>query len=315
MLQKINKHLLDFEKSDLLFKRWDLNPLSQNLHNAMYRRYPSNEKYYLEFNPSFVYEYQGIEAMLNFPFVMLRDGYLGLYYLFLRYPKLPENSSTIFLVPAKFSYLLPKSWENNVLLYDFEFSEKASPEDTVIVYGNVGKEILINKTIEEKVKEELPKSDKYIFVSTMREWGFLQQHSETQMYLEYQKELYKLSEFNVKTYNDFRPDWFNFVDGKYCSKNVDSEHFLIYDNYLTHFFASKGVKNINNVENDLKDEIIKTINLSPFHKMNIREPKHFSNYILEQKVETKLNAISLNLSSESFYEYAAESFSKKINDN
>lgn len=312
MLQKINNQIKHFEKNDLLLKRWESKPWSQTFYKAMYTKYPLNEKYFFELNPSFVYEYQSIDTMATLPFVMLRDGFFGLFYLFLKYPKLPEKTDTVFLIPSKFSYLIPKKWKDNILIYDFEYTKKNEHKNKSIIYGNISQENFINKTVEEKFHNIFPKAKENILVSTFREYGFLQSHNESALNLEFQKSLYKNLGFDVKRYNTYREEIFSFVDDSYSYFNIDSDHFLIYDDYLNHFFASKGALNINNLKHNREMEQIKILNLSPYHKIKIGRPKSFSEEIFEQQIEIKLKKIPLNPTSPIFFEYAIEYYKGKL---
>lgn len=304
--QKISNHLESYERKDLLFKRWDLRPMSQAYYEAMYRKFPGNEKYFFELNPSFVYEYQSIDAMLGFPFVMLRDGYLGLTYFFLKYSKPPKNCETTFLVPAKFQDLVPEAWEDDILLYNFDYQSKLKSSKKLVLYGSIGYETFLTKKIDEKLLD-LPEAKEYLLLSTLREWGFIQTHPEAQRYLNFQQELLKKANFNLKSFNEFRPDYFNFINSEYSFKNLDDDNFIIFDDYLTHYLSATGAANINDSKSPEVD-IIDSFNLSPYHKINLGKPKSLSNNILKKKIDLKLKAIPLNPLSEVFYNYCVEQF-------
>lgn len=313
MLQKINNHLNTFEKSDLVFKRWDLNPLSQELYQAMYRKFPQNERYFFELNPSFIYEYASLEVMLGFPFVMLRNGFYGLYYFFLKNIKPPENCTTTFLIPHKFKYLIPKSWEPHVLVYSFEYlAPRKKKHDKLVVFGSIGREIFIKNNINDFFEKNIPKAKEIVFLSTLRENGYLQSQVETQLYLNFQKTMFERAGFGIKQYNSFRPDYLSFVDKSYDFINVDQDNFLIYDDYLSQFFATQGAYSLDapDIQKDVTE--ITRIKLSPSHHIIISKPNAFSDEILKQRAEVKLNSVRLNLYSQSFYDHATDFFRTKL---
>jgi len=306
-LQKINEHLKEFSEEELLIKRWDIKPTSEAIHQAMYRKYPLNEKYFFELNPSFVYEYPSIEAMLTFPFIMLRDGFLGLYYFFLKNPVLPKKSETIFLIPSKFSEIIPKSWKDNVLLYSFKYTNENLENSKWMYYGNISREIYFKKKLKDYI---IPKNKDYYFLSPLQSIGYHPSHSELELYMNFQNLLLEISNFKAKIINTFREDELNFIDKTFTCENVDKNNFLIYDDYLTHFFASKGASiKVINTKNE-KMKTIKTIKLSQYHEIQIGELKDFSNKILEEKIDLKLKSVPISLSSHLFYNQASSYFLK-----
>ncbi len=307
MLQKINNHINTFEKCDLVSKRWDLLSQSNNLYQAMYRKFPLNEKYFFELNPSFAYEYKSLEVMLGFPFVMLRNGFYGLYYFFLKNIKPPKNCTTTFLIPHKFKYLIPESWKDHVLVYSFNYtSKKSEKEEKLVVYGIVGRENFINDKIKDFFNKKIPEAKEVIFLSPLREQGYLHTQTETELYFEFQKAMFEHAGFGVKQFNNFRSDHLSFVNNEYDFINIDQDNFLIYDDYLSHFFATKGAYNMNPIDTQSDVKLVKEINLSPYHSIKMSKPNSFSDYILRQKAEVKLNSINVNLYSEAFFEHAID---------
>ena len=112
--------------------------------------------------------------------------------------------------------------------------------------------------------------------------------------------------FGVKQFNNFRSDHLSFVNNEYDFINIDQDNFLIYDDYLSHFFATKGAYNMNPIDTQSDVKLVKEINLSPYHSIKMSKPNSFSDYILRQKAEVKLNSINVNLYSEAFFEHAID---------
>ena len=79
------------------------------------------------------------------PFYWCLDGFYGLFYFFLKNPKPLDKLETTFLVPKKFEYLVPKSWENNILLYSFDYLQNNETDRTVL-YGTVTSDVFLMKT-------------------------------------------------------------------------------------------------------------------------------------------------------------------------
>ena len=90
--------------------------MTQDVLDGMYQYHLDVEGYYLELNPSFVYEYQDLGQMLAFPFVMLRDGYFGLF-IFSTKLKASNQTETIFSVPKKFEKLVPQGGKQCLVLF------------------------------------------------------------------------------------------------------------------------------------------------------------------------------------------------------
>ena len=123
------------------------------------------------------------------------------------------------------------------------------------------------------------------------------------------KSIYKRYGFEVNLYNEFKQmDW-NSVDGSYSFFNIDTDNFLIYSDYLSFFFSSKGATFINK-PNELiqKEKVIKEVKLSMYHSMKIAKIESFSNYTAGLLIKSKLNAIALTYHSINFYNFALEEF-------
>ena len=108
------------------------------------------ESYFSELNASFVLEYQGLTSMSTYPFITLRDGYMGILYFFLKNPKPPKLFSTQILVPAKFEKLIPKTWKENVLVYEMIY-DKTEEAKKGLFYGLPAKENFVVNTAKEKL--------------------------------------------------------------------------------------------------------------------------------------------------------------------
>ena len=309
MLQKIEKHLHHCTKRDLFVKRWGEPFLSQTTKNLSWRYMPSFERYYFELNPSFIIDYSNLVHMSTYPFVMLRDGYLGLYFFFLRNPKPLEKMETFFLIPKKFENLIPKQWKDNILTYDFSYNTNDSKSKKSLIYGSMSSENFISETAADKINRLVPKGNSLSLISLIKERYFFENKNEIEFTVDALKALFKLDE-DIKIAKEFNfLDW-NHIDSNTNLINIDTDNFLVYSDYTTHFLVSKGAHLLYQ-EDSSKDKAIKRINMSPYHLINIYEPKNLTNKILKDIFELREHNVALNYSSPNFFAMALNSFRRE----
>lgn len=305
MLHKIEAHLLNCTKRDLFVKRWGEPFLSQATRNLSWRYMPSFERYYFELNPSFIIDYSSLTHMSTYPFVMLRDGYLGIYFFFLRNPKPLEKMETVFLIPKKFESLIPTLWEKHILTYDFSYNTKESTKKKALIYGPMSSENFIDESVADKLERLVPKNNSLSLISMVKERYFFENENETNFMVEALKKLFQLDK-DIKVAKEFKIlDW-NHIDSNTNIINIDTDNFLIYSDFTTHFLASKGAHLLH--QEISKDKPIKTINLSPYHSINLYKPEKLTNKILKDIFELREHNVALNYSSPNFFAMAKSSF-------
>lgn len=311
MLDKVLRRIESFEGMDTVADKWNVPILGEEISKRMSQYYPLILPYFLELNPSFVFQYQSLETMFSYPMVMLRDGYYGLSYLFLRNTKFPKNIDTIFLIPKKFSCLIPESWSKNVLLYSFEFDKEKRDLKRQIVYGYGADENFLRETAEEKVKKIIDKNIPLSLLSGYR-YNFLEGSVDR---VDRFYEVHScLSEYYGASFNlvdNFNKQSFGAVGREDSFKSLDDDHFTIYDDFLQHYFAATGALNLNHNEQTKSKDALK-INLSLYHKIVIEEPVDFSKNIIKEAVKLSLKSNSLNIVGYDFYNYCLNSYRKSL---
>lgn len=314
MLQKINDHFDHFEKKDLLIKSWHTKSLSPETNAIMWRYYPLTERYFFELNPSFVCDYKDINEMNDYPFVMLRDGFLGISYFFLKNPKPLEKGHTLFLIPKKFETLVPTYWKEKVMLYSFEFQEEnPGPFDNAYTYGQISPETFISTdyvTITTDLYADF-KSYRNYFLTPFRSTTFFEKFNNSAYTRTVTSNILNLFGHNVKFEDSFQPGNYENIGKGDVFSNLDRDNFYIYDDFLFHFFSSRGAY-AHKYKGYKKKNVIKEINLSLYHKIIIQELSEPSNYLLEKKIEMKLRGIVPNFLSERFFYYAQELFKEQL---
>jgi len=311
MLQEIEKHLNRCSKSNILIKSWSAKPLSSNTTNSMWRYFPLTEKYYFELNPSFVFDYRNIEDMLEYPYIQLRDGFLGLAYFFLVNPRPIDKSSTVFLVPKKFESLVPEFWKERVLLYDFNVKDidQRDKKSSAYIYGQISPETFLDESYEERLEyiRKACQGNSFHFLTPFRNITYLNSHFNSIFTRNTMKVIHEKFGSDVNYEDNFVANNYTKVckNDSFCS--LDKSHFYIYDDFLFHFLSARGAKPIERLSR--KDrEPVKKISLSLFHDINLYELERPTNFILEKKIEVKMRRIPVNLSSEHFYYYCQDLF-------
>ncbi len=311
MLQKINNQIHFFNHNDLLLKKWGEEFLSNEAKEIYWRCMPVSADIFFELNASFVWNYKSLESMSRYNFITLRDGYYGLFYFFLKNPIPLDKLETVFLVPKKFSYLVPKLWKNNILLYSFDFLQKEKMDKTV-VFGTVTSDLFMLESVEEKVKNLELGNSEIVLATIMKERSFFNNKHETDLNYKFISEVHKKYGFDLDFIVAIDDDGKTEVDQNFSFINIDSDNFMITYDYPSQLFASRGASCLSN-EPSIVDEsqVISKIALSPYHNIVIEEPSGLTNDILKSVVEIKTSGIPLKFSSSTFYEYAKSEFVEK----
>jgi hypothetical protein len=307
MLQILNKQIESPKRTDLVIKRWEEQGITGLSRDIYWRHMPSAERFYTELNASFIVDYLNIQSMATYPVIMLRDGFYGLLYFFLRNPKPIENFETLILIPSKFEFLIPKGWGKNTLLYEFEYSNNEEVYKSGIITGTPTKENFLMKTAEQKLSNSLTRNID-IQCNVYGRDRYLSLHVNEQNYFhDYKKALYKKFGFNIIAHNEYKHlDW-SMVDHSYGFYNLDSDHFLIYSDYLNFVFASKGARFVNKPEELIKKPIFR-VDVSPYHKIKIGNHSDLDDRTLRHLIKLKLSGIPIVQHNINFNEFAISQF-------
>ncbi len=312
MLEIIEKQILSSSEHQLRSKRWDQGDMSE-MASAMKNRYtPATFDYFLELNPSFITQYKNLDNIAEYPVVMLRDGFLGIFYFFVKNPKPYKELKTLFLIPKKFSSLVPKFWKENVLFYSIKNIHQSHPINHVYIYGALTSDNFIFNTIAqsvEKISSLIPTKARVSLMSTFKHQYFFEYKNEIEYALSFLKEMYKKRGFDLECIDEYKTEIYESADQSCGFINIDDDHFIINDDYLSHYFSSRGASSLR--ENSaIEENVIKTIKLSPYHSLYLEtaDEKAFTFNIIEEMVKLKLHSIPINYLNHEFYEHAKKIF-------
>jgi len=307
MLQILNKQISSPNRTDLVIKRWEEQGITGPSRDIYWRHMPSTERFYTELNASFVVDYLNIQSMATFPVILLRDGYFGLLFFFLKNPKPIDHFETILLIPSKFESLIPKGWGSNTLLYEYEYTSNQDVITKGIFSGTPSKENFLLNTAEEKLANSFVKTTDVQSNVYGRERFITTHANEQNYYNDYKKALYRKFGFDVVDHNEFKAlDWSK-VDQSYGFYNLDSDNFLVYSDYIDFVFASKGAKFVNKPKELITAPIL-SLDVSPYHKIKIGNHSDLDDRTLRHLIKLRLSGIPIIQHNISFYEFAISQF-------
>jgi hypothetical protein len=247
--------------------------------------------------------------MSTYPIILLRDGYYGLSYFFLKHPFPLENFNTTLCIPAKFKFVIPKRWERNVLLYEFDYSQASKKYENGIFFGVPTREALFDGKVLKDIKNAFKKTTKVDFNIYCRDRFFNEFRNEQNYFFDIQKAVLGAYSENVKSHYEFREmDWSK-VNDDYAYFNIDQNNFIVYSDYLTFLYASKGATFVNKPKRLIKEkDVIKTVNLSPYHSIKLSEANGLTNESLERLISIRINKIPLYYHHIHLYYFLSDQF-------
>ncbi len=312
MLENIEKQIANYSEMHLRAKRWDQVDLSEKVRLMKNRYTPATLDYFLELNPSFIFEYRDLENLAEYPIVMLRDGYLGIFYFFAKHAKPLKNMKTLLLIPKKFSSLVSKFWEKNVLFYTIENTQTSEHIEHVYIYGALTIDNFINKTIPQKVEEIsqlVPANSKVSVLNSFKHNYLFEHRNEIEYAVLFQREMYRKIGFEIEYLDEYKTEYFQSLDETCGYIDIDTDKFIINDHYFNHYFAARGAIDLRKKE-QAGTNILKTIKLSPYHQVNIEsaDEKAFSFDILNEIIELKIHSIPIEYLNYDFYQRAKNLF-------
>jgi hypothetical protein len=245
ILDKIEEIILKNEKGLLCEKGFN-SFYSQDDKDNFWHYHPLNKDYYFEGNPSFTFEYRDIQEFVEYPIVMLRDGYAGLVSFFIKNPSPPEYLDTYLLIPKKFENLIPKQWEGKVACYHFENIKRDLSRKNLIIYGHGTEDVFWKEGPQEKLASLKKMTDEFNFEKTIclfpqRESKYSSGYEKSKKYdLALLKEMYRSFGFEIQHESDIIQflDRNDISDFSFCS--LDVNHIVYYDCYLKHKLYALG---------------------------------------------------------------------------
>jgi hypothetical protein len=316
IIQKIDEQILNYKREDLVQKRWQEHGLSGESKGISWRYMPSAQNYFSELNPSFIWDYRSIESMSTFPVILLRDGFYGLSYFFLKNTKPIENFSTLLCIPAKFKSLIPKSWESNTLLYEFDYKQKSTDAEKAIFFGVPSRESFYGNKLLKNIEGAFDEIDHVDFNVYCRDRLFNEFKNEQNYFFDIQKSVLKKFGSAVKSHYEFKEmDWSS-VGQRHSFFNIDQNNFLIYSDYLTFLYASKGASFINKPTRLIKDSnVVRTIDLSPYHSLKLSKPTGLTNDSLKRLIKIRLSKVPLIYHNIQLYHFLSDEFKVLVESN
>ncbi len=312
MLEKIENQITNYSKKLLRVKRWDQIKMHDSV-RAMHDRFsPATFDYFFELNPSFHYQYHDLENLSEYPIVMLRDGFLGIFHFFVKFPKPLKGMDTLLLIPKEFSYLVSKFWKEKVLFYTIENTQKVEEIKHTYIFGTLTKDNFLKSNISKTVKKMktlIPKESKISVVTSVKHHFFLDFRNEIETSMLFQKEMYKEFGFDINFIDEYKIKNFENLDSSCGFIDLDSDKFIISDHYFKHFFSSRGARDLNQVKQQNKN-ILKTVKLSPYHHINLElsDDKAFEFEILQEVINLKVQSIPIQYLHYEFYKYVKKVF-------
>jgi hypothetical protein len=139
MLDELRKRTS--KSTNFLINRYN-NPLhTDKLTERQGHLWPSSEEFYHPLNPMFSVFIRTYAHLNYFSVILLRDGALGLMDFFLRFP-VPKKTSSIILVHADLSYLVPLAWRPLILCYRMASKNSYHPTGKYFFYGLISDQFL-----------------------------------------------------------------------------------------------------------------------------------------------------------------------------
>ncbi len=294
-------------KAETHYQKWNTQFRDDFFKDIYWTYFPSTEKYYFEGNPSFLYEFKDSFDMGRYPVVLVRDGFVGIIDFFLTHPKPTTDLSCIFLIHKKYESLIPKSWKNQVFLYHMKNFAKACSKKKLFIYGFGTDDIFFKSDPKQLVKKIANLTQDYEeieFFIPQRE-SIISSHEERLKRRDVllNKELYREFGIDINIEMDSKTFLRQFKDTDFSFFNIDENKYLFADNYLDHFFSSKGGYSLNEQLESMEDKLC--FKLSPFHEVVIEKMQGsksiFQDYYLPFKLKGIRDSNIYNLYKNRFY--------------
>ena len=232
---------------------------------------PFANDYFHPLNPSFLYEYNSLESMLEFPLITARDGVSTLFDFFQNYPE-PKMHGPHLLISHFLSPLIPSSWQNNCLAYNiFSFENLNSDLNKILLFGLSSTSYTNREVIKEKLLSKILPSEVHLmlfveddpFYEPKREIVdncFPLMH-EISRNIDGRKVIFHTYESFLQL-NDL--DEFYFLD-------LQENNFVLSDNSITQYLLSRGAKPWEKYQ--CASHPLLSLNLSPYHQLQIENLK------------------------------------------
>ncbi|MBC77070.1 MAG: hypothetical protein CME64_13735 [Halobacteriovoraceae bacterium] len=257
-LNKVQKLIQGSHDEVLMCKKWNVFYSSQLYRDANDKLWPTTHRYYFEGNPSFLCEYKNFADMERFPIIMLRDSLVTLAAFFLTNTIPPKKFKTIFLIPKRWSHIVPRSWRDNVASFEIIRPQAENPE-TVLAFGHFNDYSFWKdspKKTFERVKSILPENSKKIFYVPMRDRSVFSHIDESPSYAECMRIIFQNFGSDIELVTDNNKILNVKLSSKDAYCDLTPDNLLCSDSYLHHWFGTKNIgelggKKVEQTNNDL----------------------------------------------------------------
>ncbi|MAZ49105.1 MAG: hypothetical protein CME65_11115 [Halobacteriovoraceae bacterium] len=245
--EKINKINID---QDILYKKWNIQHRDELFTSVYWSYFPMTEKYFFEANPAFFYEYKNLFDFGRYPLCLVRDGFLGILDFFLVHSKPSSDFASTLLIPKEFEKLVPKTWKDQVAVYEFYNKKKnIEPSEQVVIYGTPTAEVFYQYSVSELaqwVSVLKAKYQQYLFCVPIRESLLASDKVNREMkFIQFLKEIYRHCGFDVDIFHDdIEKRMKNLEGSQFHYSSFDRSKIFISDNYYDHFLSSIGGTNL-----------------------------------------------------------------------
>lgn len=229
---------------------------------------PHSLSYFSRLRPIFSFEIKELSSLSSFSHVLFRDGILFLLRFFQNHPE-PAKLRTKILIQRELAFLVPKAWEENILLYQtvlkpsLEKSEKSLKELFLTV--TFGEKKLEEKAVQEicqKINEQssIERITVIPFYNILRGEDFLS-YDRASLFSQMDIIKTELSRFEIAFLDYSQRGTLNYGEGYFYQVNPGKVYFA--DSLLDHEFLGGGAKPL------IKKESKQMVSLSPYHGMEI----------------------------------------------
>lgn len=244
-----------------------------------------------ELKPVFLFEVKNSHQLKLFDSLMVRDGAVSLLCFFYRWPTPPKGHAKL-LIDESLSYLVPASWEELVSYYSLEVH--AAPLENfegIIFTGFVHPEVICLESLESKfraLKEECDLHEKDAYVMT--EVFLPREHEHSKQTRPYYVELVGLLKSFFPKLKGLSWDELSTMDvRKMKVYNMDEHKTMCSDSYVNFSLFSRGARPL--FEQNIMKKGFGTLELSPFHRLNLREERGPEKRVMSEQLYSELMAL------------------------
>lgn len=307
-LNKVEQLISIAHDEVLIPKKWDIKHRYEILTQAYDKLYPFSLKYYFEANPSFLNDYSSFEDMERYPLIMLRDGFVSLFFFFLRAPKPPEGFRSILLIPDALARLVPTLWKSHCAFYRVNFLNIEKTPNRLIVGGSLAQHSFWSNTPEEaiaKLKNQIPKNCELSFFIPIKDRLVFHWVDESKYIGKAMRAIHENFGNDIKIIHEQGKAMLSKMEIGDAYFDLGDLSPILYDNFLHHWFASKGISINGNQK--FHGEKALTYKLSPYHSVSILEaPEDLGADFNNLAVRAKLRGGKIDLHDVNFHHWLKE---------